>query len=97
MSLEHEEQQKTTYELKEQLRSLEADRVCINEQIKILEAKLVIQELRDRIKLAVEENNRLRVKKRDLEQKLELQQRSSIVNNQRQASSDQGQPSQIFF
>ena len=74
MSEELEEQQRITYELKDKLRSLEADRVCITEQIKILEAKLLVQELLGKIKVATEENDRLQAKKQELERRLESHQ-----------------------
>ena len=73
MSQELEEQQRITNELEEQLRSLTADRVRITEQIKIIEAKLSVQGLRAKIKAAIEENNKLRAKKQELESRLESQ------------------------
>lgn len=70
MSKDLEEQQRITYELKDQLRSLEADRIRITEQIRIIEAKLVVQELRDAVKVKTEVIKELRVKKQELEEKL---------------------------
>ncbi|MCW3980073.1 MAG: hypothetical protein NWF11_01200 [Candidatus Bathyarchaeota archaeon] len=70
MSKELEEQQRLTYELKDQLRSLEADRIRITEQIRIIEAKLMVQELRDAVRVKTEAIKELRVKKQELEEKL---------------------------
>ncbi|MCW4052227.1 MAG: hypothetical protein NWE78_03320 [Candidatus Bathyarchaeota archaeon] len=70
MSKELEEQQRITYELKDQLRSLEADRIRITEQIRIIEGKLVVQELRDAVRVKTEAIKELRVKKQKLEEKL---------------------------
>jgi len=70
MSKEIEDQQRLTHEFKEQLRSLEAERVRITEQINILEAKLVVQEMRDKVRVKTEEINQLRAKKQELEEKL---------------------------
>jgi len=70
MSKELEEQQRLTLELKDQLRSLEADRIRITEQIRIIEAKLVVQELRDAVRVKTEVIKELRVKKQELEEKL---------------------------
>lgn len=70
MSKELEEQQRITYELKDQLRSLEADRIRITEQIRIIEAKLVVQELRDAVRVKTQVIKELRVKKQELEEKL---------------------------
>lgn len=84
MSQELEEQQRITNELEEQLRSLTADRVRITEQIKIIEAKLSVQGLRAKIKAAIEENNKLRAKKQELESRLESQLGLSTFKEQMQ-------------
>lgn len=84
MSQELEEQQRITNELEEQLRSLTADRVRITEQIKIIEAKLSVQGLRAKVKAAIEENNKLRAKKQELESRLESQLGLSTFKEQMQ-------------
>ena len=84
MSQELEEQQRITNELEEQLRSLTADRVRITEQIKIIEAKLSVQGLRAKVKAAIEENNKLRAKKQELENRLESQLGLSTFKEQMQ-------------
>lgn len=84
MSQELEEQQRITNELEEQLRSLTADHVRITEQIKIIEAKLSVQGLRAKVKAAIEENNKLRAKKQELESRLESQLGLSTFKEQMQ-------------
>lgn len=82
MSQELEEQQRLSYELKEQLRSLEADRVRIAEQIGIIEAKLLVQELRNKVRVKTEEINQLRVRKQELEERLESKEKTSVPEEQ---------------
>ena len=98
MSQELEEQQRITHELKEQLRSLEADRVRIIEQIRILEAKLAVQELRDKVRAATEENDQLRAKKEELQDKLESQEgNQSTSEEQVQVPPSQEESPRKFF
>jgi len=82
MSQELEEQQRLTDEIKEQLRLLAAERVRITEQIKILEAKLVVQELRKQVTVMTEENNQLRAKLQRLREKLDSQEKTSTSEEQ---------------
>jgi regulator of replication initiation timing len=100
MSQELEEQQRLTNELKEQLRSLEADRVRITEQIKILEAKLVVQELRNQVTVITEENNQLQARKHKLQEKLESQEKTSTSEEAEEqvqvAQSQEENPRTIF-
>lgn len=100
MSQELEEQQRLTYELKEQLRSLGADRVRITEQMRILEAKLVVQELRNQVTVMAEENNQLRARKQKLQEKLESQEKTSTseeAEEQVQFAPRQEEPPRTHF
>lgn len=96
MSLELEEQQRIAYELKEQLRSLEADRMRITEQIRVIEAKLVVQELRVRVKLKSDEVDQLRKKKRELEERLHAG-RAPATDDHAQVTLSQTNPPQVQF
>jgi len=94
MSQELEEQQRLSCELKEQLRSLEADRVRITEQIKIIEAKLLVQELRSKVRVKAEEINQLRARKQELEDRLESEEKKILVpEEQVQVTLSQEEPS----
>lgn len=100
MSQELEEQQRLTYELKEQLQSLGADRVRITEQMRILEAKLVVQELRNQVTVMAEENNQLRARKQKLQEKLESQEKTSTseeAEEQVQFAPSQEEPPRTHF
>lgn len=100
MSQELEEQRRNTTELKEQLRSLEADRVRITEQIKILEAKLAVQGLRNQVTVMTEENNQLRAKKQKLQETLESQEKtptSEEAEEQVQVTASQEEPPRTIF
>jgi len=100
MSQELEEQQRLTDELKEQLRLLAADCVRITEQIRILEAKLVVQEFRNQVTVMTEENNQLRAKKQELKEKLESQEKTSTseeVEEQVQVAPRKEEPSHTIF
>jgi len=93
MSQELEEQQRLSYELKEQLRSLEADRVRITEQIGIIEAKLLVQELRNKVRVKTEEINQLRVRKQELEERLKSGEKTSVPEEQMHIAPSQEEPS----
>jgi len=97
MSREIEEQQGLTYELKEQLRSLEPERVRITEQIRILEAKLVVEELRDKVRVKTEEINQLRAKKQELEEKLKSREKTPAPEEQVQFAPSQEEPTRTHF
>ncbi len=97
MTQELEEQQRIVYELKDQLRSLEADRVRIIEQIKILEARLAVQDLRNKVRVAAEENDQLRAKKDELQDKLESQEGASTSEEQVQIAPEQEESPRKFF
>jgi len=97
MSKEIEEQQQFAYELKEQLRSLEADRVRITEQIKAIEAKLIVQELRDKVRVKREEINQLRAKKQELEEKLKSPEKAPAPEEQMQFTPSQEDPPRTHF
>lgn len=96
MSLELEEQQRIAYDLKEQLRSLEADRVRITEQIRVIEAKLVVQELRVKVKLKGDEVSQLRKKKQELEERLNAGDSVPTADEPKQALS-QVEPPRVQF
>jgi predicted nuclease with TOPRIM domain len=93
MSQELEEQQRISRELKEQLRSLEAERVRITEQIRIIEAKLLVQELRNKVKVKTEEINQLRVRKQELEERLESKETTPVIEEQIQVTPRQEESS----
>jgi len=97
MSKEIEEQQQLTYELKEQLRSLEADSMRITEQIKILEAKLVVQEFRDKVRVKKEEINQLQARKQELEEKLKSPEKTLAPEEQIQFTPSQEEPPRTHF
>ena len=97
MSQELDEQQRITYELREQLRSLEAERVRINELIKILEAKLVVQDLREEVRVKTEIVNQLRIRRQELEEKLGRSEVVPASETQIQPTPNQEEPSREFF
>lgn len=70
MSAKLEEQQRLVYELKEQFQSMEQEEKDLNEKSRILEAKLVIKDLREKIKVKSEAINQLRNRVKELEGKL---------------------------
>jgi hypothetical protein len=82
MSQDLEEQQRLTHELKEQLRTLEDDRLRITQQIGILEAKLMVQELRDKVRIKTEVVNELQARKQELEEKLQSRETTLIPQEQ---------------
>ena len=82
MSQDLEEQQRLTHELKEQLRTLEDDRLRITQQIGILEAKLMVQELRDKVRIKTEVVNELQARKQELEEKLQSRENTLIPQEQ---------------
>ena len=97
MSKELEEQQRLTYELKDQLRSLEADRIRITEQIRIIEAKLMVQELRDAVRVKTEAIKELRVKKQELEEKLRSREILTTPEEQVEFTSSQEENQRTHF
>jgi len=70
MSAELEEQQRLVYELKEQYRSMEQEEKDLNEKTRILETKLVVEDLREKIKVKSEAINQLHSRVKELEGKL---------------------------
>jgi hypothetical protein len=82
MSQDLEEQQRLTHELKEHLRTLEDDRLRVTQQIGILEAKLVVQELRDKVRIKTEVVNELQARKKELEEKLQSRENTLIPQEQ---------------
>ena len=97
MSQDLEEQQRLTHELKEQLRTLEDDRVRITQQISILEAKLVVQELRDKVRIKTEVINGLQAKKLELEEKLQPREKTLIPEEQVEFTPDQEEVQRTHF
>ena len=53
MSHELEEQQRLAYELREQLKSMEIEERTLDEKVKTLEAKLVVQDLLEQVKAVI--------------------------------------------
>ena len=70
MSAKLEEQQRLVYELKEQFQSMEQEEKDLNEKSRILEAKLVVKDLREKIKVKSEAINQLHNRVKELEGKL---------------------------
>jgi len=70
MNPELEEQQKLVCELKDQLQSMEKEEKKLTENVRLLETKLVVQDLQDKIKVKSEAINQLRNKATELEEKL---------------------------
>jgi len=97
MSQDLEEQQRLTHELKEHLRTLEDDRVRITQQISILEAKLVVQELRDKVRIKTEVINGLQAKKLELEEKLQPREKTLIPEEQVEFTPDQEEVQRTHF
>jgi len=101
MSQEIEGQQRLTLELREQLRSLEDERVRITEQIQVLEVKLEVQELRDQVTMKTEVVKRLRARKQELEGKLRLSEetpaQTQAPEEQVQLASSQEESSRSHF
>ena len=97
MSQDLEEQQRITHELKEQLRTLEDDRVRITQSISILEAKLVVEELRDKVRIKTEVINELQAKKLELEEKLRSREKTLIPEEQVGFTPDQEEVQRSHF
>ncbi len=70
MNSELEEQQTIVRELKEQLQLMEKDEKELTEKVKLLETKLVVQDLRAKIKAKRDTITRLRNRATELEEKL---------------------------
>ena len=70
MSAKLEEQQRLVYELKEQFQSMEQEEKDLNEKSRILEAKLVVKDLREKIKVKSEAINQRPNRVKELEGKL---------------------------
>ena len=70
MSHELEEQQRLAYELREQLKSMEIEERTLDEKVKTLEAKIVVQDLLEQVKAKREVLNQLRNRIEELESKI---------------------------
>jgi predicted nuclease with TOPRIM domain len=88
MSQELEEQQRIAAELKERLQSLETERLNVIEKIRVAEAKIEVQELRDKLKIKSEAVSQLRDKLKELEERLKIQE-PTIVEEQTQVTPQQ--------
>lgn len=78
MSSEFEEQQRIAHELREQLRSLEEEEKSLTAKVKVLEAKLVVQDLLGKVKAKRESISHLRTKIQELEGRLKSPKEPSI-------------------
>lgn len=96
MSSELEEQQRRVYELKEQLQSMEKDEKDLTEKVRILETKVVVQDLQDKIKVKSEAIDQLRFKAKELEGKLRSE-KASPAGEQVQIAETQEQKPREFF
>ncbi|MCW3985399.1 MAG: hypothetical protein NWE91_03185 [Candidatus Bathyarchaeota archaeon] len=94
MSQEFEEQQRLAYELKEQLKSLEEEERSLIERVKILEAKLEVQDLLDKVRAKRETNGQLRNRIKELEERLKSQEKPPI--QAQLASQQEGIPREHF-
>lgn len=70
MSAKLEEQQRLVYELKERFQSMEQEEKDLNEKARILETKLVVKDLQEKIKVKSEAINQLHDRVKELEGKL---------------------------
>lgn len=70
MNSELEEQQKLVFDLKENLQSMETEEKDLIEKVRILETKLVVQDLQSKVKVKSESIGQLRSKVEELEEKL---------------------------
>ena len=77
MSHELEEQQRLAVSLKEQLQSMEDEERMLTERIRVVEAKLVVQELQDKVRVKGEAIDQLRDRVKMLEEKLRTPKKSS--------------------
>jgi len=71
MNSEIEEQQRLASQFKDQLSSMEEEERRLNERIMLLEAKLVVQELQNKVKVKRDVINQLQTRISELEAKLE--------------------------
>jgi len=94
MSQEFEEQQRLAYELKEQLKSLEDEEKSLIERVKILEAKLEVQNLLDKVRAKRETNGQLRDRIKELEERLKSREKPPI--QAQLASQQEGIPREHF-
>jgi hypothetical protein len=70
MNPELEEQQKLVFDLKEKLQSMETEEKDLTEKVRVLETKLVVQDLQGKVKVKSEAIDQLRSKVEELEEKL---------------------------
>jgi hypothetical protein len=96
MSQELEEQQRLASNLKEQLQSMEDEERMLTEKIRVLDAKLVVQELQDKVKVKSEGINQLRDRVKMLEEKLRSPQKAP-VEEQPQIISPEEKAQRQFF
>ena len=92
MNQELEEQQRIAVELKDQLQTLETERSTLTEKINIVEAKLEVHELRNKVQLKKAVVNQLKGKLTELEEKLNQKgspQETTIIEEQPHIESKQ--------
>jgi hypothetical protein len=95
MNLELEEQQKLACELKERLQSMEKEERELNEKVRILETKLVVHDLRNKVKVKNEALNQLRSKVGELEEKLKTKE-VPVVEHIQSPPLQEEKPRQFF-
>ena len=96
MSAELEEQQRLVYELKEQYKSMEQEEKDLNEKTRILEAKLVVEDLREKIKVKSEAINQLHSRVKELEGKLGSEETISTEEQAQMNTPPERKPRQYF-
>lgn len=96
MSAELEEQQRLVYELKEQYQSMEQEEKDLNEKTRILETKLVIKDLREKIKVKSEAINQLHSRVKELEGKLGPEETISTEEQAQMNTPPERKPRQYF-
>jgi predicted nucleotidyltransferase component of viral defense system len=96
MNPELEEQQKLVCELKDQLQSMEKEEKELTEKVRILETKLVVQDLQDKIKVKSEAINQLRSKATELEEKLRSKRATPVQEQIQPAPLKEETPRQFF-
>lgn len=97
MSQELEEQQRIVVELRERLQSLETERHIISEKIQVAEAKIEAQELQEKVKIKSDVVDQLRVKLRNLEEKLRSGEPTIIQEQPQTVQQEEEQPQERTF
>lgn len=96
MNPELEEQQKLVCELKDQLQSIEKEEKELTENVRLLETKLVVQDLQEKIKVKSEAINQLRNKATELEEKLRFKTATPVQEQMQPEPTKEEAPRQFF-